>query len=139
MKSMEMALHVHHASLHIVPKNGLSLPSLPPSRKATKPPTNRSVNTTHFYRQSMRTLLQIPRYILVFFIRLYQRFISPLLPPSCRYTPTCSEYAIQALQKYGAIKGTILAAYRIMRCNPWGGQGYDPPRWFGEPSNEKIQ
>ena len=56
----------------------------------------------------------------------YQRIISPFTPPSCRFTPTCSEYARQALIKHGPIKGTALAIRRILRCNPWGGSGYDP-------------
>ncbi len=56
----------------------------------------------------------------------YQKCISPLTPPSCRFTPTCSEYAKQALKKHGPIKGLVLAVWRILRCNPWGGSGYDP-------------
>lgn len=59
-------------------------------------------------------------------ILFYKRQISPLTPPSCRYTPTCSQYALEAIQKYGAIKGTWLAIKRISRCHPWGGSGYDP-------------
>ena len=64
--------------------------------------------------------------VLIFFVRLYQRFISPLIGPHCRFTPTCSQYAVEALQKHGAIKGSILAAWRILRCNPFGKAGYDP-------------
>jgi putative membrane protein insertion efficiency factor len=60
------------------------------------------------------------------FFRLYQILISPILPNACRYTPTCSEYGIQAVRKYGAIKGTRLALKRIASCNPWGGHGHDP-------------
>ncbi len=56
----------------------------------------------------------------------YRTAISPYLPPSCRFTPTCSEYALQALKKHGIIKGTALAVWRILRCNPFGGSGYDP-------------
>ena len=56
----------------------------------------------------------------------YQRFISPFTPPTCRFTPTCSEYARQAIMKHGPIKGLALAVWRILRCNPWGGSGYDP-------------
>ena len=59
-------------------------------------------------------------------IRFYQKCISPLTPPSCRFSPTCSEYARQALVKYGPIKGLALSIWRILRCNPWGGSGYDP-------------
>ncbi len=63
---------------------------------------------------------------LVLPIRLYRRYVSPLTPPSCRFTPTCSQYAIEALRKHGPIKGLILAVWRVLRCNPWGGSGYDP-------------
>ncbi|XP_031485916.1 uncharacterized protein LOC116254584 isoform X1 [Nymphaea colorata] len=66
-------------------------------------------------------------------LRLYKREISPLLPSSCRYVPTCSEYSMAAYKKYGVIKGTILTAWRLCRCNPLGGSGFDPPRWFDEP------
>ena len=59
-------------------------------------------------------------------IRFYQRFISPLMPPACRFTPTCSQYAVEALRKHGPVKGLYLAARRILRCHPWGGSGYDP-------------
>ena len=62
----------------------------------------------------------------VFIIRIYQKIISPLFPPSCRFYPTCSEYAIQALTKYGIIKGTIKSVWRILRCNPFNKGGYDP-------------
>ena len=69
-------------------------------------------------------------------VRGYQLIISPHLQSSCRYTPSCSNYAIEALQKYGAVKGFILAVWRILRCHPWAPHGYDPPRWFGEPPPE---
>lgn len=59
-------------------------------------------------------------------IRFYQLYISPLFPPACRYTPTCSQYAIEAIKKHGALKGSWLAIKRICRCHPWGGSGYDP-------------
>lgn len=59
-------------------------------------------------------------------IKFYKCAVSPMLPPSCRYTPTCSQYALEALKKYGALKGTWLTIKRIARCHPWGGQGYDP-------------
>jgi len=59
-------------------------------------------------------------------IKFYQNFISPLLPSNCRYTPTCSEYAKQSLVKHGLIKGSFISVKRIIKCNPWGGNGYDP-------------
>ena len=65
-------------------------------------------------------------WLLILFIRIYQRFVSPLTPPSCRFTPTCSQYAVEALRKYGPFKGSWLALKRLLRCHPWGGSGYDP-------------
>jgi len=65
------------------------------------------------------------RKILIGLIRAYKYLISPLLPPACRYQPTCSEYAIEAIQKYGILKGSILAIWRIMRCHPFAKGGYD--------------
>ena len=59
-------------------------------------------------------------------LRFYQRQISPLSPPRCRYVPTCSEYAVQAVEKYGAVKGGWLAARRLLRCHPFRKGGYDP-------------
>jgi len=59
-------------------------------------------------------------------VRAYQWFISPLLPPSCRYEPTCSVYAVEAFQQHGLIRGSFLTARRLLRCHPWGGSGYDP-------------
>lgn len=64
--------------------------------------------------------------LLILPILFYQRFVTPFTPPSCRFTPTCSEYARQALMKHGPVKGLLLAVWRILRCNPWGGSGYDP-------------
>jgi hypothetical protein len=66
------------------------------------------------------------RKIFVFLIRVYQRLISPLFPPSCRFYPTCSEYAVQAVTKYGIFKGGVKAVWRILRCNPFNKGGYDP-------------
>ncbi|KAK3277169.1 hypothetical protein CYMTET_14797, partial [Cymbomonas tetramitiformis] len=65
-------------------------------------------------------------------LKFYKREISPLIPMSCRYVPTCSEYAMEAYSKYGVVKGSILTVSRLARCNPLGGRGYDPPVWFGE-------
>ena len=59
-------------------------------------------------------------------IRFYQICISPMLGKNCRFHPTCSQYAIEALTTHGAVKGLLLAVCRILRCTPWGGQGYDP-------------
>ena len=64
--------------------------------------------------------------ILVLPIIFYRKVISPMTPPSCRFTPTCSQYAIEAIRKHGPFKGVYLAIRRILRCHPWGGSGYDP-------------
>ena len=66
------------------------------------------------------------KYLLMAPIRLYQLVISPWMPPVCRYQPTCSRYAMEALRKHGAVKGSWLAVRRILRCAPWGGSGFDP-------------
>ena len=63
---------------------------------------------------------------LLLLVRIYSYTISPLLGVSCRYQPTCSAYAVEALRRHGAFRGTALAAKRIARCHPWGGSGYDP-------------
>ncbi|HAG26255.1 MAG: membrane protein insertion efficiency factor YidD [Paracoccaceae bacterium] len=65
-------------------------------------------------------------YVLSLPIRAYRLLLSPWLGNGCRFHPTCSAYALGALEKHGAVKGSFLAALRILRCNPWGGQGYDP-------------
>ena len=65
-------------------------------------------------------------WVLTLPILFYRSCISPLTPPSCRFTPTCSQYALEALRRHGAIKGSWLAIKRLLRCNPWGGSGYDP-------------
>jgi len=66
------------------------------------------------------------RKLFIFLIRIYQKFISPLTSPSCRFYPPCSEYALQAYKKYGVFKGTAMAIWRILRCNPFNKGGYDP-------------
>ena len=64
--------------------------------------------------------------ILIAMIRFYQKFLSPLKHTTCPYTPTCSQYGLEAIQKYGAVKGSLLACWRILRCNPFSKGGYDP-------------
>lgn len=62
-------------------------------------------------------------------IGFYKKFISPLLPPACRFLPTCSQYGVQAIEKFGPTKGLVLTAWRLARCSPFGGRGFDPPIW----------
>jgi len=64
--------------------------------------------------------------ILIFLVKTYKKYISPILPNSCRFYPTCSEYAMEAINKYGVLKGSIKSIYRILRCNPLNKGGYDP-------------
>lgn len=65
--------------------------------------------------------------LIIGLIKMYQRFLSPLFPPVCRFNPTCSAYAVRAIEKYGILKGGFLAVWRILRCNPFSKGGYDPP------------
>jgi putative membrane protein insertion efficiency factor len=74
----------------------------------------------------MKTLLKILAFPFVVLIKLYQWILSPLLGPKCRFTPTCSNYALEAFKKYGLFKGFWLTVKRISRCHPLGGHGYDP-------------
>ena len=80
------------------------------------------------------------RYIGIFFVKLYQKFISPLKPPCCRFSPTCSQYAIEAFREWGFICGLGLTVWRIIRCNPFGRGGYDPvPKRKRKTKNLKKQ
>lgn len=72
---------------------------------------------------ALKRLLALP---LLALVKFYQYCISPYTPPACRFTPTCSQYAVEALKKYGPIKGSWLTIKRLLRCHPWGGSGYDP-------------
>ena len=72
---------------------------------------------------TLRSLLSFP---FIAIIKIYQWVLSPLLGPKCRFTPTCSNYALEAFKKYGPLKGLGLALRRISRCHPWGGHGHDP-------------
>jgi putative membrane protein insertion efficiency factor len=73
-----------------------------------------------------RFLRMLPRRIMLALIRFYRREISPLKPSCCRFTPTCSQYALEAVEKYGALQGGYLAVRRILRCHPFHPGGYDP-------------
>ena len=87
---------------------------------------NSSENSRCSYPKWKTVLRKILSFPLIFLVRFYRVCISPLKPPTCRFTPTCSTYALQALRKYGPFKGGWLAVKRILRCHPWGGSGYDP-------------
>jgi putative membrane protein insertion efficiency factor len=72
------------------------------------------------------TVSQVARSVAVAPIRFYRRFVSPALPPRCKYEPSCSRYAEQAIREYGILRGLVLAGWRLMRCNPWSHGGFDP-------------
>lgn len=75
---------------------------------------------------TLRFVYHIPRNVLILIVKLYQVTLSPLVGKSCRYLPTCSNYCIEALRRHGAIRGTLMGAWRILRCHPWARGGYDP-------------
>jgi len=74
----------------------------------------------------LKTITKILAIPFIWLVRFYQAAISPFLPPSCRYSPTCSQYTLEALKKHGIFKGGWLSLKRIASCNPWGGHGHDP-------------
>lgn len=99
---------------------------------------SRTLSNRHFEFQVMNPVSRLrsfPSLLLVGLIRGYQRIVSPHMPASCRFAPTCSEYSVQALRKYGFFKGLVLSIHRVLRCHPWGGHGYDPPVWYSERSD----
>ena len=83
-------------------------------------------------RRVLSALARLPRLLFIGLVRAYQLLLSPHLGRTCRFHPSCSNYAIQAFREYGVLKGLVLSVHRLLRCHPWGGQGYDPPRWYGE-------
>jgi putative membrane protein insertion efficiency factor len=74
----------------------------------------------------MKIISKVVVFPLIIIVRIYQWIISPLLPPVCRFQPTCSHYMIESLKIWGPLKGSYLGIRRIMRCHPWGGHGHDP-------------
>ena len=77
-------------------------------------------------KQVYNVTIKLITFPFVILIKIYQLIISPLFPPSCRFVPTCSQYSLEALKKYGLLKGGWLTIKRIVKCHPWGGSGYDP-------------
>ncbi|MFT8872792.1 MAG: membrane protein insertion efficiency factor YidD [Sporolactobacillus sp.] len=79
------------------------------------------------------------KHLMIFLIRVYQKWISPLTPPHCRFYPTCSQYAIEALMRYGVLKGSWLAVIRLLKCHPFHPGGFDPvPVKADRPANKKF-
>lgn len=79
-----------------------------------------------YFKTACKAVRQVAVVLLIVPIRFYQLAISPHTPAACRYVPTCSQYAIEALRRHGPLKGSLLAFKRILRCHPWGGSGFDP-------------
>lgn len=97
-----------------------------PTSPATEPATDRQEQTAHAEQDDSQQLSLAVR-LLSYPVKFYRHFISPLLPPSCRFTPTCSQYALEALRVHGALKGSWLTIWRLLRCNPFNRHvGYDP-------------
>jgi putative membrane protein insertion efficiency factor len=88
-------------------------------------PQDQPLCASSFFSAPLREPIPVKR-LLILIARGWQLGPSRILPPTCRYAPSCSQYAILALEKYGAIRGSWLAAKRLLRCHPWGGHGYDP-------------
>lgn len=86
----------------------------------------RSSQNSESLSRALRILRKMAATPFILLIRFYQLCISPLKPPSCRFTPTCSQYALEAFRKWGPFKGLYLTVRRILRCHPFGGSGYDP-------------
>lgn len=83
--------------------------------------------------------MRIFRLLPIGLIRLYQYLLAPLISPCCRFEPSCSAYAVEAIERHGAMRGLLLAFWRILRCHPWGGAGYDPvPSRFGLPRRLEL-
>lgn len=78
-------------------------------------------------RKAARVVISAPSHAAILLVRFYQLAISPMLGPRCRFTPTCSQYCILAIRKYGLVVGLLKTAWRILRCNPFNPGGYDPP------------
>ena len=83
-------------------------------------------------------MTRIPKTVLLGLLRGYKRVLSPMLPPACRYVPTCSEYAVEAIERYGALRGSALATWRVLRCHPFVRGGYDPVPWNALGSRRKA-
>ncbi|WP_084385682.1 membrane protein insertion efficiency factor YidD [Rhodococcus sp. WMMA185] len=83
-------------------------------------------SATSSARSAWVSVRAVPAQILIFFIELYRTYVSPLRLPTCRFMPTCSEYAVEALRTHGAIKGLVLTVVRLLKCAPWHPGGWDP-------------
>ncbi len=94
--------------------------------KAQAPETVRAEQAPAVPTPAARKLVRMTRTLAIAPITVYQRFVSPAIPRRCKYEPTCSRYAVEAIREYGILRGAVLAAWRLLRCNPWSYGGYDP-------------
>lgn len=88
--------------------------------------TETGPRSSSFVANLWTTLRRLPARVLIFLIELYRTYVSPLRLPTCRFTPTCSEYAVEALRTHGAVKGSALTVVRLVKCAPWHPGGWDP-------------
>ncbi|QCQ93065.1 membrane protein insertion efficiency factor YidD [Rhodococcus sp. SGAir0479] len=88
--------------------------------------TDSGPRSSSFVAHLWTTLRRLPARVLIFLIELYRTYVSPLRLPTCRFTPTCSEYAVEALRTHGAVKGSALTVVRLVKCAPWHSGGWDP-------------
>ena len=83
-------------------------------------------------------IADIPKHALITLIRAYKYVVSPLFPPACRYVPTCSEYAVEAIDRHGMVLGAMMAGWRLLRCHPWASGGFDPVQLVGGPASLQV-
>lgn len=98
-------------------------------RKRLASGTRDDISMPYYYGAFFHVVVRMLYRIALSMLRFYKTAISPILPPSCRFVPTCSSYAMEAYTEYGVGKGTIMTAWRLLRCTPWGDSGYDPAVW----------
>ena len=125
-------IFLHYIGREILPKKVIEeavkkiLIDINNTKDKTALELNKKVRGNNWWQQLFKLLKRVFSFPFIVLIKLYQICISPIKPPTCRFTPTCSEYSITAFKKYGPIKGLWLSIKRLSRCHPWGGSGYDP-------------
>lgn len=125
-KTMPTYLELEHAVERAIARIVKEIEKANPTAPATEPATDRQEQTAKTEQDNSQQLSLAVR-LLSYPVKFYRHFISPLLPPSCRFTPTCSQYALEALRVHGALKGSWLTIWRLLRCNPFNRHvGYDP-------------
>ncbi len=126
--SPEHHYHQHHGRFSFAKSSG-SIKKEHEGNNGVDENTEQNVEGSDYSKESSPKVKDNISSSMVGAIGIYKNFISPLLPPACRFLPTCSQYGVQAIEEFGPTKGAILTAWRLMRCSPLGGRGYDPPKW----------